>query len=65
MTNLSGPLPDYIVDAASNLGRNIPRLRSADMVLTDPDLQYLLRGSLPRQGVAQLHGGVRARGYDH
>lgn len=56
MTDLSGPLPDYIVEAARDLGRNIPRLRSADMVMGDPDVQYLVRGILPRQGVAAIYG---------
>lgn len=56
MTDLSGPLPDYIVEAAQNLGRNIPHLRSADMVLTDPDVPYLVRGILPQRGVAAIYG---------
>lgn len=56
MTDLSGPLPDYIVEAARDLGRNIPRFRSADMVLTDPDVPYLVRGILPRRGVAAIYG---------
>lgn len=56
MTDLSGPLPKYIVEAARFLGRNIPRLRSADMVLGDPDVPYLVRGILPRRGVAAIYG---------
>lgn len=56
MTKLSGPLPDHIVEAARDIGRNIPRLRSADMVLADPDVPYLVRGILPRRGVAAIYG---------
>lgn len=56
MNNLSGPLPGYIAEAARTWGRNIPRLRSADMVLTDPDLPYLVRGILPQRGVAAIYG---------
>lgn len=56
MTDPACPLPEYIVEAARDLGRNIPRLRSADMILTDPDVQYLVRGILPRRGVAAIYG---------
>lgn len=56
MTDISGPLPDYIVEAVRDIGRNIPRLRSADMVLSDPDVPYLVRGILPRRGVAAVYG---------
>lgn len=56
MTEMSGPLPDYILEAVRDMGRNIPRLRSADMVLADPDVPYLVRGILPRRGVAVIYG---------
>lgn len=56
MTDLAGPLPAHIIDAARDLGRNIRRLRSVDMVLTDPDVPYLVRGILPRRGVATIYG---------
>jgi hypothetical protein len=56
MTELSGPLPDYILEALRDMGRNIPRLRAADMVLADPDVPYLVRGILPRRGVAVVYG---------
>jgi putative DNA primase/helicase len=56
MTDISGPLPAYLVEAVRDIGRNIPRLRSADMVLGDPDVPYLVRGILPRRGVAAVYG---------
>jgi hypothetical protein len=56
MSEIFGPLPNYILEAARALGRNIPRLRSVDMVLRDPDVPYLVRGIIPRRGVAAIYG---------
>jgi AAA domain len=56
MSEFHGPLPDYLFEAARDLGCNIPRLRSADMVLGDPDVPYLVRGIMPRRGVAAIYG---------
>jgi len=56
MTNLSGPLPDHIVEAARDFGRNISRFRSVDLVLGDPEIPYLVRGIVPRRGVACIYG---------
>lgn len=56
MMDIAGKLPEYLVESAQQLGRNIPRLRSADLVLNDRDVQYLIRGLLPRRGVAAIYG---------
>lgn len=56
MTDLSGPLPDYIVEAARDLGRNISRFRSVEMLLRDPETPHLVRGILPLRGVAAIYG---------
>lgn len=56
MTELPNELNSHIVSVTQTFGRNIPRLRSADMVLADPDVQYLVRGILPRRGVAAIYG---------
>jgi putative DNA primase/helicase len=51
-----GPLPDHIIEAVRTWPRNIPRLRSADMVKCDPDIEYLVRDLLPKRGVAAVYG---------
>lgn len=56
MTDHSWRLPDHIIEASHAIGRNIPRLRSAEMLLGDPDIPFCLRGILPRQGVAAIYG---------
>lgn len=54
------PLPAYLVEAAKVLGRNIPRLRSAEMIKCDPDVEYLVEGIVPRRGVAAIYGASGA-----
>lgn len=56
MADLLGPLPDYLIRASRELPRNIPRLRSADMVMCDPDIEYLVQDIMPAQGVAAVYG---------
>lgn len=56
MFDCHGRLPHHLLVAAEDLGRNIPRLRSVETVLAEPDVPYLLRGILPRRGVAAIYG---------
>jgi len=48
--------PSYIVEMARSWPRNIPRFRWAELVLSDPDVRYLVQGILPRRGVAAVYG---------
>lgn len=54
--DLPHPLPDYIVAAARELGRNIPKMRSVDMVMRDAPVEYLLKGVMPLRGVVAIYG---------
>lgn len=57
---INQPLPDHIIEAIKIIGRNIPRLRSAEMLKGDTDVEYLVEGILTRQGVAAIYGASGA-----